>query len=589
MATLAEIVGHHLPLTRQGNEWGGTCVFDFPSHALSVIGERWRCLAGCHESHGDDALGFLRATGLSEDDARHQLTNGTQWVPVLLVPENTKQEAIEEQPPIAEFPPEASLEPPKRPRRRLRVVGGDAIDITDPDAVPMPAELSESGVAAHFVTLHRNKYRTVFEWSGRGGPCWMTWDGSRWLRQPNRVSAFQDALTLGAGVKNWSAARSIAPASQLKWESKKFLGAMLDLASYAPEFVSAPTIWDADPLLLGTPAGTVDLRLGKLLEHNPEDHITRQTAVAPEPGVHPLFDDVIRRAAGGEADIVAYLWNWLGYLLTGLTKEKSFLYLYGKTDSGKTTLANALANIMGDSDMGGYAAHCDIEMFTETKIDKGTDRLAHLAGARFAYASEMEEGKNFKSALLKLATGSDSLKGRFLYAEQFNFAATHKLWIFGNHQMHMKSNDAALLNRLHLLEYKDAFIVTPDERDSNFSDKLRAEYPAILHSMVQACVRYLDQGGLGRPESIAQSVEDYASNEDTMAQWMGECIDPANGAKCKVSEAYESFRKWCEREGGFIISSKRFSQQVVERGYRRFKSGSARYFDGFTIRTGSAL
>ena len=593
--SLEQVIGSFTPLTRNGREWAGPCIFAKHDEKLTVTDSRWFCLGcGTHDA-GDDALGFLRATGLSDADAKAKLANGHEWVPIFLVDDRdnraTEAQEASDMPegPPSDFPPEATTERPKPRQRRLRVVGGDTIDITDPDAVPMPAELSEAGVAAHFVKLHRNKYRTVFEWSGRGGPCWMAWNGSRWLRQPNRVSAFQDALILGAGVKQWQVARAIAPASQLKWESKKFLGSMLDLASYAKEFVMPPDIWDADPLMLGTPAGTVDLRIGKLIESDPEQHITRQTSVSPELGPHPLFDDVIRRAAGGEPDIIAYLWNWLGYILTGLTKEKAFLYLHGKTDSGKTTLANAIANILGDSDAGGYAAQCDIEMFTDTKIDKGNDRLAHLSGARFAYASEMEEGKNFKSALLKLATGADKLQGRFLYADKFSFTATHKLWIFGNHQMHMKSNDSALLNRMHLLEYKDAFIVTPEERDNDFPDKLRAEYPAILDSMIKACVRYLEAGGLGRPESISQNVEEYASNEDTLAQWISDCVDNEVNGRSTASEAYESFRKWGEREGAFVMSSKRFSQQIVERGYRRVKSGGTRYFDGFTIRAGSGL
>lgn len=496
------------------------------------------------------------------------------------------------EPPTAEFPPEASTTRPKRPRRRLQVVGGaavDALESIDPEAAPIPHELSESGIAAHFVALHKDRFRTVHEWSGRQGACWMAWDGSRWRREPSRVTAMQQAQLLAHGIKYWDAARGVAELSKVKFESRKFIGSFLDLASYAPDFLATPDMFDADPLLLGTPAGTLDLRNNKILEPEREHYITRQTSVAPEPGPHPLFDDLIRRASGGEADIAAYLWNWLGYLLTGLTKEKAFLYAHGKTDSGKTTLATAIANIMGNAEQGGYAAQCDIELFTDAKVDKGNDRLAHLAGARFAYASEMEEGKNFKTALLKLATGADALHGRFLYAEQFSFTATHKLWIFGNHQMHMKSSDKALLNRLHLLEYKDAFIVTPEERDNDFAEKLRAEYPAILHSMGKAGVIYLENGGLGRPERISAAVDEYANSEDTLGQWIAECLDVTPGARTAAREAYENFDRWAQKEGAFVPSAKRFGQQLVERGFERARPGGVRSFVGFTLKLGANL
>jgi putative DNA primase/helicase len=498
-----------------------------------------------------------------------------------------------EPPPVhdTDFPPEASTKRPKRPRRLLKVVGGadEALDSIDPDSPPIPHELSESGIANHFVAMHKDKFRTVHEWAGKQGACWMAWDGSRWRREPSRVTAMQLGQVLAAGVKYWDIARGQTEAGKIKFESRKFIGAFLDLASYAPEFVATPDKFDADPMLLGTPAGTVDLTTGKLCAPDPDQYLTRQTSVSPEPGAHPLFDDVIRRASGGEQDMADYLWRWLGYLLTGLTKEKAFLYLHGKTDSGKTTLASAIAGILGNADHGGYAAQCDVEMFTESKLDKGNDKLAHLAGARFAYASEMEEGKNFKTALLKLATGGDTLHGRFLYADQFSFTATHKLWIFGNHKMHMKSSDSALLNRLHLLEYKDEFIVTAEERDNDFQRKLQAEYPAILASMIRATGVYLECNGLGRPERMSVAVEDYASSEDTLGQWIDDCLDLETEARTPSADAYQNFSRWAEREGAYVPSSKRFIQQLVDRGFAKVRSGGVRSLVGFKLKLGANL
>lgn len=752
MSDLHEIIGSFTPLERSGEEWRGICPFAQHDEQLAVIGDKWKCLGCSAHDAGDDALAFLRATGLDDIEALQRLAEGG-WTPTLTKPtpkprkysipalkpapakvlivdtplaakaaaeklpnytvylwpgggprwelealrgrevllfcadqdaqarleaviadpaglactgkvvccegpddvapwdkdtatiiawakmraralQNPAQQvassspvspgseaeaeaarpeqraatppadagphtepqdapeslvASAEPPPSqdTDFPPEASQRPPRK--RRLRVVGGADVDMPDPADAPLPHELSESGIAAHFVKLHRDKYRTVHEWAGKQGPCWMAWDGTRWRREPSRVTAMQDGQQLAHGIKYWDAARGVAELSKVKFESRKFIGAFLDLASYAPEFVSRPQMFDADPFILGTPAGPVDLREGKLLDHDPDMYLTRQTSIAPADGPHPLFDDVIRRASAGERDIADYLWRWLGYLLTGDISQEVFLYAVGKPQSGKTTLVSAIAEILGDASEGGYAAQCDIEMFTETKIDKGNDRLAHLAGARFAYASEMEEGRNFKTALLKMATGGDKLSGRFLYAEKFSFTATHKLWITGNHMLHLKSSDAGLKRRLHLLEYKDAFIVTDEERDNTFKERLRAEYPAILASMIRATRDYLDCGGLGRPERIAQAVDEYSSNEDTLGQWIEECIEINPRSRSSVSDAYQSYKRWLEKEGGYIPSAKRFSQQLAERGFERERSNGVRYFVGFGVKVGANL
>lgn len=497
--------------------------------------------------------------------------------------------STDDAPPLEAYAGDPAAKPQPKRRRPLLAVVGNAALAEEPDGEILPHELSESGIAAEFVRLHRNTFRTVHQWSGKQGACWMTWDGQRWRREPSRVTAMQRAQILAHGVKYWDAARQISELSRVKFESRKFIGAFLDLASYAPELVAEPGIFDADPWILGTPAGPVDLRAAKLLEPDPELYLSRQTAIAPAEGPHPLFDDVIRRASAGEQEIANYLWLWLGYILTGSVAEECFLYAVGKPQSGKTTLVGAIADILGDTADGGYSSHCDVEMFTESKIDKGNDRLAHLAGARFAYASEMEEGRNFKTALLKMATGGDRLSGRFLYAEKFSFTPSHKLWIIGNHMLHLRSADAGLKRRLHLLEYQDAFIVSDEERDNTFKERLKAEYPAILHSMIRAAQRYIEAGGLGKPERISRAVEDYATNEDTLAQWLEECTEPGQNSRAVAADAYDSFRRWAEKQGAFIPSAKRFSQALTERGYGRIRDARARYFAGFTVKLGANL
>ena len=62
---------------------------------------------------------------------------------------------------------------------------------------------------------------------------------------------------------------------------------VIGLARSNPEQVATVAQWDADPWLLGTPGGTVDLRTGTLRPARPLDYITKQTAVTPAPPVRP--------------------------------------------------------------------------------------------------------------------------------------------------------------------------------------------------------------------------------------------------------------------------------------------------------------
>ena len=512
--------------------------------------------------------------------------------PVEAIPGDFRSLACDEPTDAAppEPPPEpgsTATRPPKKPRKGrggLSVVGNTAL-APDPDGEVLPMELSEVGVAKEFCDKYHADFRVVHEWGGKHGACWLAWNGARWMREPNRKTAYQRMSVLCTGLKYRDGARGMTEAGKTKFERVAFIKSCLDQAQFDVRLIAAPDVWDADPLMLGTPAGTVDLREGKLIEPDPDHLITRSTAVAPQQGPHPLFDDVIRRAAGGDRDMTAYLWRALGYgAITGCVNEEVFWYLWGKPQCGKTTLIEAIADIAGDVDAGGYACQVEIDIFTESKQDsRNADRLAHLAGARFAYASEMEEGKNFKAALLKMAVGGDRMGGKFLYQERFTFLPTHKIWIFGNQIMHLRTADQGIRRRMHLIEYDERFVVTDEERDNNFKAKLKSEYPAILASLIQGALDWQQAGGLGRPEQISRKVDDYMEAEDTLAEFVDSCLTLDVGGHCSSSAAYSAYKAWCDKHGEFCPSGKRFTQQMRARGFALAHTRAGNQFEGFTI------
>lgn len=465
----------------------------------------------------------------------------------------------------------------------LTVVAASAPEPRDDDddretRVPL---LTEIGVARYYVQLHQKRHKVCHEWKSGHGPMWITWTGTRWKKQPTRIAAWQDAQRLGSQMTKWKQTREMRASERNKFATKKFIEAFLYHAAYDPRIIMTPDEFDADPFLLGTPAGTVDLRTGKLREPNPDDYITQCTSVPPVEGDHPLFDDVLERASGGDADLLRYLWRWLGYTCSGSVAEESFVFLHGKRQSGKTTLIEAIADILGRTDQGGYAVKIDMDTFLQSKHEHGTDRLAHLAGARYAHCAETEEGRTWREALLSEATGGDTLNGRFLYSERFSFRPTHKLWIHGNHKPHLKNISGGLQRRLHLIEYPGQ--ISNEERDNQFKVKLVQEYPAILHSMIQACVEWIDSGGLGMPEKINAAVSVYVQQEDTLGAFLdAECSTSDPQATTPSSEVYAAYKDFLTKMGEFVPSQKAFSMRLQDRGFKIVPS-RIRFVQGLTL------
>ena len=89
--------------------------------------------------------------------------------------------------------------------------------------------------------------------------------------------------------------------------------------------------FDADPWLLNCPNGTVDLRTGKVKPHDPADYITKITAceVGDEFSTAPLFLQFMDTIFAKDKDLIAFVQRFLGYCLTGITKEHAFVFGYG--------------------------------------------------------------------------------------------------------------------------------------------------------------------------------------------------------------------------------------------------------------------
>ena len=85
--------------------------------------------------------------------------------------------------------------------------------------------------------------------------------------------------------------------------------------------------WDADPWLLGTPDGVIDLRdCARRGRRAPEDYITRLTTVAPAASEDcPLWMAFLSEATGNDADMTGFLQRWFGYCLTGITREHALV------------------------------------------------------------------------------------------------------------------------------------------------------------------------------------------------------------------------------------------------------------------------
>ena len=210
----------------------------------------------------------------------------------------------------------------------------------------------------------------------------MVWDGTRWKQDDTR-----NAADLARLLCDEAATECGKGSASERVGSAKTVSAVLYLASVDRRLAATVGQWDADPWLLNTPDGVIDLRTGKLRPHRHDDYLTKVTAVGPR-GDCPLFLRVLYRITDGDADLIAYLQRVLGYALTGVTSEHALFFAYGTGANGKSVLLSTIAGILGD-----YHKTSAMETFTASKGDRHPTELADLRGARLVTASAADPGR----------------------------------------------------------------------------------------------------------------------------------------------------------------------------------------------------
>jgi len=428
------------------------------------------------------------------------------------------------------------------------------------------ADLTEDGLALALVEQWPYS-RWVDAW-GR----WMLFDGRCW-REDSTLTVYDRVRAvcreMAAMMRSDDVARRLRKGSTI--------AAVERLAKADRAYAGTVDQWDADPWVLNTPGGVVDLRTGEVRNHEPEDYATKITAIAPG-GDCPLWLRVLDDITGGDADLMAFLQRLAGYALTGSTREHALAFLYGTGANGKGTFLNTLRGVLD-----GYATVAPIEAFTEAATDRHPTELAMLRGARLVVAQETESGRRWAESRLKAITGGDPIAARFMRQDFFEYVPTFKLMIAGNHKPNLRNVDEAIRRRLLLVPF--TVTIPAERRDPDLAEKLRAEWPGILAWAIAGCRAYLERR-LDPPAAVLNATRAYFAAEDTFAAWVEDCCDRGPSKWERPRVLFQSWQAWADANGYAAGNQKAFAAAMEAHGFEAGKDGhhGGRYWRGIAVR-----
>jgi len=429
----------------------------------------------------------------------------------------------------------------KRTSADLRVV-------VDNETETLPPHNSEDDLAYKFAERHVDRLRFVASW-GR----WQFYDGICW----------REDITLEAKECIRRHVRESAKATKkaAKLATAKVVSAVESLARGDRRMAATPDQWDRGIWDLNTPSGVIDLRTGEKRKQRPDDYMTRVTKVSPDPACAiETWKKFLDRSTNGDSDLTAFLQRVAGYALTGDTTEHALFFIYGTGANGKSVFINTLTGCLGD-----YHRTSAIETFTASSGDRHPTDLAGLRGARLVTAVETEEGRRWAESKIKSLTGGDKISARFMRQDFFEFTPMFKLIIAGNHRPGLRSVDEAIRRRFNLIPF--TVTIPAPERDQRLAEKLAAEWPGILHWMIEGCRSWRSEG-LNAPEAVRAATAAYLEAEDPMVSWIEDAGEADAGTWESTQALFKSWKSWAERTGEYAGKMRKFSQRLEDRGER---------------------
>lgn len=158
---------------------------------------------------------------------------------------------------------------------------------------------------------------------------------------------------------------------------RKFARAISPVAIYSDDF-------DKNLYLLNCMNGTIDLKTGVLLAHDPTNLITKITNVDYDPNAQcPLWMNCMSTWMSGDTKMIDYLQRLGGMCLTGDISSRVFVIFHGPGKNGKSVFADTLLEILGD-----YATIAHETLLEYSKYDRHPTEIADLWGKRLIIASE---------------------------------------------------------------------------------------------------------------------------------------------------------------------------------------------------------
>lgn len=340
--------------------------------------------------------------------------------------------------------------------------------------------------------------------------------------------------------------------------------------------VEVPTeTWGLDPGFVAVKNGLLDLEAAAtgrdaLRELRPEDYALTRLPVAYDPDAdaeewREFVGEVV------ETGRIAAFQEYVGYTLhRGSMPVNRALLLVGDGANGKSTALNTIRAMLGEENTRSKAIHDFAE----------PNHVADLHGAIANIHADLSEGALSAKGISKFKglTGGDSMEGRRLYEESFEFKPTAKHLYAANTtpdvSNYVNAEDSAWWRRWLVIHFPRYF--PPEARDHTLEARLTTDtaLSGILNWAIEGWDRLLSNGQFSNEDSTEGTRKRWVTWGENIEQFVETCVESDPDAEnLSTADAYAVYTAWCRENGEDPIGQRQFTNTLrdapIDVGYEK--------------------
>ena len=338
---------------------------------------------------------------------------------------------------------------------------------------------------------------------------------------------------------------------------------------------------NSDAFLLNTPMATYDLRKGMAgaREHDPEDFITKITAVSPSEKGKQIWLDSLDAIFKKDKELIEYVQMICGLAAIGKVFVEAMIIAYGEGGNGKSTFWNSIFRVLGL-----YSGKISADTLTVGCKRNVKPEMAEMNGRRLLIASESQEGARLNDSIVKQLCSTDEVFAEKKYKDPFYFTPCHTLVLYTNHLPRVSGSDDGIWRRLIVIPFTNKFTGTSDVK--NYADYLydnAGEY--ILTWIIEGAKKVIDKGYKVKvPKCVDDAIKEYREQNNWFQHFIDDCCEVGKDLKESSSDLYKAYCNYCNETNEFKRGTIDFYNSLEVNGFKKEIIKRKKYIKGLRLK-----